>query len=178
MPLDENQPHPTRPRLKDRKSYLGPRPYFITINVYKKQRLFTQKNITDSLVKYLKEITEKDNFDIMTYCFMPTHVHLVLFGKNDDSDLCKFVKDFKQVTGYNYKQTFKNKLWVISFHDRVLRKEQNIKTLCRYVLKNPVRAGLVKSILDYPYSGSFIWKLADLAQEDPFLDYIGEEKNS
>lgn len=177
MPLEENLPYPIRPRLKNRESYFGPRPYFITINAHKKQRIFIYKNIIDSLIKYLKEIAEKDNFDVMTYCFMPNHLHLVLFGKDDKSDLCKFVKDFKQTTGYNYKQTFKNNLWALSFHDRVLRKEQDIKKLCRYVLKNPVRAGLVKSVLDYPYSGSFVWRLEDLVIDDPFLDYVDEKEN-
>ncbi|MBU2542126.1 transposase [Patescibacteria group bacterium] len=176
MPLDASQPYPIRPRLKDKQSYLGQRPYFITINAHKKQKLFIHENIVNSLIKYLKYICEKDNFDVMTYCFMPNHLHLVLFGKDDKSDLCKFVKDFKQITGYNYKQTFKNNLWSLSFHDRVLRKEQDIKKLCRYVLKNPVRAGLVKSVLDYSYSGSFVWRLEDLVQSDPFLDYIDEEE--
>lgn len=169
MFIDTNRPYPKRARLKDKNFYNGIRAYFITINTYNKQRFFTKPNIVKSMVKYLKQIADINEFDILAYCFMPNHLHLIIYGQTVKSNLLDFVHDYKQMTGYNFKQKFKTNLWATSYHDHILRKEENIKSICRYILKNPVRAGLVESILDYPFSGSFIWNLTYLVEDDPFL---------
>jgi hypothetical protein len=42
-------------------------------------------------------------------------------------------------------------LWDKGFHDRAIRKDENLKNAARYLIANPLRAGLVKDIGDYPY---------------------------
>jgi putative transposase len=42
-------------------------------------------------------------------------------------------------------------IWQSSFHDRALRSEAELKPAARYVIANPVRAGLVASVRDYPF---------------------------
>ena len=44
-----------------------------------------------------------------------------------------------------------------SFYDRAVRKEEDLRKLAQYTINNPVRAGLVGSPKDYPYSWH-IWK--------------------
>jgi REP element-mobilizing transposase RayT len=41
-------------------------------------------------------------------------------------------------------------LWQKSFHDHALRKEEDLLAIARYIVANPLRAGLVKKIGDYP----------------------------
>ncbi|MCF6281296.1 MAG: hypothetical protein L3J28_03650 [Candidatus Polarisedimenticolaceae bacterium] len=36
-------------------------------------------------------------------------------------------------------------------HDRAIRKEEDLVAIARYIVANPLRAGLVKSIKDYPH---------------------------
>ena len=40
--------------------------------------------------------------------------------------------------------------WQKGFHDHALRREEDLKSLARYVVANPLRAGLVKQVGDYP----------------------------
>jgi len=47
-------------------------------------------------------------------------------------------------------------VWARAFHDRALRKEENIHAAARYVVLNPVRARLVTRLRDYPYWNA-IW---------------------
>lgn len=61
-------------------------------------------------------------------------------------------------------------LWATSFHDHVLRQEEDIKGVGRYTLRNPIEGGLVKNILDYPFCGSFIYDLGELVKDDLFLN--------
>jgi putative transposase len=42
------------------------------------------------------------------------------------------------------------KLWQRGFHDHAIRKDEDIKRIARYIVANPLRAGLVEKIEDYP----------------------------
>lgn len=42
-------------------------------------------------------------------------------------------------------------LWAPGFHDHALRSEERLRDIARYIIANPLRAGLVKRIGDYPF---------------------------
>jgi len=89
---------------------------------------------------------------------MPDHLHLLMGGR-DRSDLREFMKDFKQVSAYNYKKEFNETLWQRSYHEHVLRCEEAVEDIAEYILNNPVRAGLVQDLRQYPYSGSSVFNI-------------------
>ncbi len=43
------------------------------------------------------------------------------------------------------------RVWADGFHDRALRHDEDVLVAARYVIANPVRAGLVSRVRDYPY---------------------------
>lgn len=96
---------------------------------------------------------------------MPDHLHLLLEGRFANSDLKRFVSSYKQHTGYRYKlyvaqgfspaQLGQLKLWQTSYYDHVLRKDEDILDIARYILNNPTRKKLVKHFLEYKFVGSF-----------------------
>ncbi len=85
---------------------------------------------------------------------MPDHLHLLAAGESLSSNAVQFINRAKQLSGYWYSQSVGGRLWQRSSWDRVLRSQDDTWTVIRYILENPVRAGLVKAPLDYPYSGS------------------------
>lgn len=48
------------------------------------------------------------------------------------------------------------KLWQDGFHDRALRREEDVLPAARYIVANPLRAGLVSRVGDYPLWDS-VW---------------------
>jgi hypothetical protein len=48
-------------------------------------------------------------------------------------------------------------LWQEGFHERVLRSDESTEAAMRYVLENPVRAGLTRAIGDYPFARSGVY---------------------
>ena len=75
-------------------------------------------------------------------------------------------------------------LWQYGFHDRALRREENLEKMARYVVANPLRAGLVDTIADYPLWDT-IWirnetelppSLASQLPQDSML-FIDSESN-
>jgi REP element-mobilizing transposase RayT len=41
-------------------------------------------------------------------------------------------------------------LWQKAFYDHALRKDEDVQNIARYIVANPLRAGLVKNIGEYP----------------------------
>ena len=84
---------------------------------------------------------------------MPDHLHLLIEGQCDAADALAFVHQAKQRSGYAYGQLGLGQLWQPSFYDRILRNDEETLSVVRYILDNPMRAGLVASPRDYPFSG-------------------------
>ena len=84
---------------------------------------------------------------------MPNHLHLLVEGITDESDLRRFVEAWKQKTGFEYARCSRGKLWQVGFFDHVLRSDESTERHVQYILGNPVRAGLARSIGDYPFAG-------------------------
>ena len=93
---------------------------------------------------------------------MPDHAHLLIEGMTDAADLQRFVKRAKQRSGQAYAHHAHRRLWQEGYYDRVLRAEEDSRAIARYVIENPVRAGLVDRPGLYPHLGSDVWPVEEL----------------
>ena len=93
---------------------------------------------------------------------MPDHVHLLVQAQAEDSDARKFVKAFKQYSGFHFKQRFGRPLWQRYGFERTLRDNEPTLSVARYILENPVRARLVRNPEDHPFSGSQVHSVAQI----------------
>ncbi len=83
---------------------------------------------------------------------MPDHVHLLVqLGENEE--LSKLIARLKSNTSrfVNREMDRNGALWQKGYHDRAIRSEDDVQAVARYVVMNPIRAGLVKSVGMYPY---------------------------
>ena len=100
---------------------------------------------------------------------MPDHVHLLVTGESEASDGKDFIKRAKQYSGFYYAKTYRTKLWQRYSYEHVLRDAEKSVDAARYILGNPLHAGFVTRVEDYPYSGSlklprstlFAWTFGD-----------------
>jgi putative transposase len=115
-------------------------------------------------VQFLRAAREMA-FDVIAYCFMPDHAHLVVEGLADDSDLKQFAKFAKQYSGYGYARAHgAARLWQKGNHDHIIRDDADLLDRVRYVVNNPVVAGLVTRPEDYPFLGSQRWSRKELIE--------------
>ena len=88
----------------------------------------------------------------LAYVVMPDHVHwLMSLGKTQP--LSAVVGRMKRFTSRRLNLHTGNtgrSVWQRGFHDHALRKEEDIRSVARYIVANPIRAGLVKRVGDYP----------------------------
>ena len=106
----------------------------------------------------------EEGFSILTYCFMPDHLHLIVQGLGDDSDCKAYIKAAKQFSGYYFKRAIGRRLWQRYGHERVIRDDMERALTIRYLLANPVKAGLVDHPAEYPFLGSQKYTIDELLQ--------------
>jgi putative transposase len=109
----------------------------------------------------LRAASERD-VSVVAYCFMPDHLHLLVQGATIDADLKRFMGSAKQYSGFHFARRFREPLWQRYGFERVLRSWEPTVTVARYILENPVRAGLADRIEQYPFLGSGVCSLDDL----------------
>ena len=82
---------------------------------------------------------------------MPDHLHWLVTIRH--SSLAQLMKRLKarstQATNRHNGHTAR--FWQPGFHDRALRQEDDIQAMARYTVANPLRAGLVRRIGEYPH---------------------------
>jgi REP element-mobilizing transposase RayT len=152
----------SRPPRIDGFSYLGPYRYFVTCCTRDRRAVFIDVGIGEFVASQLRRTCRREKFALLAYCLMPDHAHVLVEGTSDTSDLRRLIKSAKQRSGQSFAARHSQPLWQEGFHDRVLRHDEDSKQIARYIVENPVRAGLARSALDYPLSGSDVWTLEEL----------------
>ena len=129
---------------------------------------FETTGIVGVFVESLTKVVQQQDF-CAVYCFMPDHMHLVLFGNTNEANSLRAVELFKQSTGYWLQRNYLRIKWQKGFMDRILR-ESELGPVVRYTLDNPVRRGLVSQWREYPFTGAIGLDLeqlvADLATDE------------
>jgi REP element-mobilizing transposase RayT len=86
----------------------------------------------------------------LAWVLMPEHLDWLL--QPHDATLGDVVRQMKSCSAraVNAGLARTGKVWQKGFHDRAVRVDENLRELARYVMANPVRAGLVTKVGDYP----------------------------
>jgi len=145
--------------------YVGCYSYFLTFVTVDRQEAFVDAIVVDLVRTQIWRAASEKQFEILVSCFMPDHLHLVVRGLASDSNLKAFVKIAKQYAGFYYAQTHSGrKLWQHGIHDRIVRDEVELLDHVRYVVNNPVAAGLADRPEDYPFLSSQRWLTPELVE--------------
>ena len=150
------------PRLPEF-NYLGFSRYFLTICVYPRRPVFHDLETGRWVAEQLLHTAVRFNFEIPAYCVMHDHVHVLAEGTAKDADLRRFVSRWKQLTAYEWKRRTGQTLWQKGYFDHVLRDEESDIGVIKYIVSNPVNAGLTERPEDYPLTGSSRYTFAQLA---------------
>jgi putative transposase len=94
---------------------------------------------------------------MLAWVLMPDHAHW-LIHLGDTDPLCLVVNRVKSASARltNRVLSRKGALWDAAYHDHALRTDEDLRGVARYIIANPLRAGLVQNICDYPFWNA-IW---------------------
>ena len=145
--------------------YIGRATYLLTFPTHERLPRFADPRVVQIVhLQIVRAATEKA-FEVIAYCFMPDHLHLVAEGLSAEADCREFIKLAKQYSGYSYSRAHnRERLWQRYSHDNIARDLAEVVRMVRYVVANPVEGGLVSKPEDYPFLGSQRWSTEDLLE--------------
>jgi REP element-mobilizing transposase RayT len=82
--------------------YVGRVSYFVTFKTHEREPFFREPDVVELVLAQFQRAADEQAFDMLIYCFMPDHVHLVIRGRLDRSDAKAFFRRAKQ--GWSYLQ--------------------------------------------------------------------------
>ena len=157
---DSGRRWPKRIRLERRLYEIPYQLITITITCRNRMRCFDHPDFTSSCRDSLEFASHQHKIDVLIYCFMPDHLHLLVQPASAGTNVIDFVQRFKSFTGrLAWNHGFQGKIWQPSFYDHILREHEDPMKHIRYIVENPVRAGIVDYWNEYPHTGSLVFDL-------------------
>ncbi|TAG03872.1 MAG: transposase [Betaproteobacteria bacterium] len=96
---------------------------------------------------------------LLAWVLMPDHAHW-LIELGDERPLSYTVSRLKSASagagGRAMNAALGTSIWQTGFYDRAVRRDEDVVAVARYVVANPLRAGLVTRLGDYPWWNS-VW---------------------
>ena len=124
--------------------------YLLTTNTIARKPVFKNFNLGRLVVTQFRAAQDQGLANSLAWVVMPDHFHwLIELQKGSLSALMQRTKSLS-TKAINRSTGQSVSLWQEGFHDRALRREEDLVKLARYVVANPLRAGLVEKLGDYP----------------------------
>ncbi|WP_143870079.1 REP-associated tyrosine transposase [Catenovulum sediminis] len=127
------------------------REYFVTFVTKKRAPLFSDFCTAQTFCQQISVNESKFNCKWLTWVLMPDHFHGLV--QLNTANLPPMVGHLKGLSAYrvNLLHRQSRHVWQPSFYEHALRKDEDRKNIARYIVANPLRRNLVKSVRCYPF---------------------------
>jgi REP element-mobilizing transposase RayT len=128
--------------------------YHVMCQGIKKEAIFDTDERKRKYLNTIKLIKREFLINIITYCIMSNHVHLLIYAENIE-ELSRFMHKLNGIYGQYYNKregrvgfVFRNR-----FRMEGVDSDKYIFDCIQYIHNNPVKAGICKTPSEYMYSG-------------------------
>jgi putative transposase len=127
------------------------RVFFVTTITAGRLPIFRQDKNARLLIDTLAHYRDEGKFLLHEFVIMPDHLHLLLTPAPEISleRAMQFIKG-----GFSFRKKSRGTVWQASFTNHRVRDYDDYERHCEYIRMNPVRARLVQTPEDYPYSSA------------------------
>jgi REP element-mobilizing transposase RayT len=128
------------------------RVYLVTTVTHERQPLFADFWLARLAICELRKADNNGASKTLAFVVMPDHLHWLF--ELADQPLPKVVGQVKAGVSAAINQVHGTpgvQRWQKGFHDRALRREEDLPAVARYVVANPVRAGIVQRVGSYSH---------------------------
>ena len=127
--------------------------YFLTFCTANRKAILANEFVHEAFIEFCREALIRNIF-VGRYILMPDHVHLYVKLPAPSEKLSAWVKSLKNsLSKVLRQQNISPPQWQKGFFDHVLRSDESYSDKWLYMVENPVRGGLVKEWVDWPYQG-------------------------
>ena len=127
--------------------------FHVIVQGINKEYIFEQNKYKEKYLKILKSRKEKYNLDIVSYCIMSNHAH-ILIHTDSINNLSMFMKRINEdyARYYNYVEKRVGYVFKGGFLSEPITDYKYLLNCIAYIHKNPVKANMVEKCEYYPYS--------------------------
>jgi REP element-mobilizing transposase RayT len=106
--------------------------------------------IVDRVIRHFNNL----RYQLFAWTIMPNHVH-VLFQLKSGFSLSSILHSWKGYSAHKANQLLNRtgEFWQREYFDRIVKSERQLEFTLRYILNNPVKAGLCKQFFQWPWTG-------------------------
>ncbi|MBC2690746.1 MULTISPECIES: REP-associated tyrosine transposase [Pseudomonas] len=124
--------------------------YLLTTNTLGREPVFADYALGRLVVHQFRKAQSLGLANSLAWVVMPDHFHWLV--ELEKCSLSSLMRQTKSLTTreVNLSTARHGPLWQQGYHDRALRRDEDLVKMARYVVANPLRAGLVKRLGDYP----------------------------
>lgn len=124
--------------------------YHLTTATRNRHPFFLDFGLARALVHSLN--SELNHSDTLAWVVMPDHFHMLVQFDRRDISISNLMRCIKARFTVTAKDKFGvDRIWQRGFYDRAIRSEEDIAAVARYIVANPLRAGLVQNLKEYPH---------------------------
>jgi len=126
--------------------------YHVTLSTRDRQPVFECFDAARVLIRSMRFADQAGWCSTYAFVVMPDHAHW-LFALGPKRSLSEVVQSVKK---YTSRQMARRRLtdgpvWEVGFFDHAVRADEDLVIVSRYIVANPLRAGLCREIGDYPH---------------------------
>jgi putative transposase len=138
--------------LHGRKSEIGGT-YAVTFCTQQRRPIFLQHAKAKCVLNIIKQSEEIGHCCLHAAVVMPDHVHMLITLRKIGVGVGQVVSAIKNISARSIPSESKDapRLWQTGFYEHRLRSNEDLRKQARYIVANPLRAGLVESIAGYEF---------------------------
>jgi REP element-mobilizing transposase RayT len=176
------------PRIARQKSQTGI--YHAMLRGINRQNIFEDDEDRTKFLETVNECRKISGYKLFGYCLMGNHIHMLIKEEKEPIELIFKRIGARYVYWYNWKYQRSGHLFQDRFRSEVVEDDGYFLTVLRYILQNPVKAGLTTNVSEYKWSSyndyiqgdgitdiEFVLDIFALSKEksiERFTEYINE----
>lgn len=139
-------------RLRQGRVSVPGQTYHIITSTCSRQPIFDDPQTARTVILEMRRMHEDGWLHSHAWALMPDHLHW-LFTLRERASLSATINRFKSASAHSVHQHHRENrtIWQKGFFDHAARSDEDLRTIARYIIANPLRAGLCEAIGDYPW---------------------------
>ena len=131
-----------------RRNYVPGGTYFFTLVTFQRRKYFDTPHKLDLLHSKIRQVQSYKPFDLLAYCLLPDHIHLLIKLPEEDCNFSIRMREIKRLTTlWMKRETLGNvdPIWQDKYWEHTIRDEKDLQTHFDYIHYNPIKHGLTET---------------------------------
>ncbi len=157
---------------KTRELYAGAK-YHVTAKINRGEFALKSPEVKELFLYTVRRARKKYSFELRSFTLMDNHIHfLIKPGKNES--LSRIMQWILGVFARAFNKYFKLKghVWYDRFKSIVIESFEQLIATFRYIINNPVKAGIVENPEEYPFGSLWFIRHKQFDLVEPPKQYL------